>query len=1087
MLRVVSCLTVQHDWRLVVLAGAVCFLTSLVAVNLFHRAGATTGRSKALWLATTGAATGYGIWATHFIAMLAYSPGLPTGYDVALTMLSLLAAAVVTGAGFTVAARRGTSWAAPAGGALVGLGVAAMHYTGMSAVEVPGHMSWSADLVVISIASGVVFGVAALVVAVRSSGTRSMMWSASLLTLAIVAHHFTAMGAVEIMPDPTRTIAALSLSPGALAMTIASAALAVLGISLISARAANARQRLMASSQAEISKQAERLGTALANMSQGLCMFDADQRLAVCNEHYARIYGLSAEQVRPGTTLQQILEYRVANGLYSGSAPEEYIRDQVALSTSGVASNQIVQLSDGRFVAIACRPMAGGGWVATHEDVTERQELSARLERQHQLLKGQEEQLRAQHLQLDAALNNMVQGLAMFDAEGRIVVANARYAEMYGLPLELAQPGTEFRRIVACRVANGDFGDMTVDDALGMLAGRMAGKDSANYQIELAHGRCIAVSLRRMADGGLITTHQDITELKSREQELSAQKLQFEMALTSMSQGLCVFDAEQRLVICNEPYLQIYGLSRASVRPGMTVREILELRIANGIYAGTSPEAYLREREAIQAAGQPRISIHHFPDGRIIELGHHPIPGGGWIASHNDITERRSIEVRLEHAARHDALTNLPNRVLLREQLEQTLLRLRPGDKNVAVLWLELDRFKEVNNTLGLAAGDALLKSAADRLRALIGEDDLIARLSGDEFAVAQVGSSPEDAALLAARMLESLSAPYECAGHEVETGASIGIAMFPSDGNDPDQLLKNADLALDGAKTDGRGTYRFFEYAMNTRMQMRRELERDLRKALKSYNFQLEYQPLLDLATNEVSGCEALLRWNHPERGRISPAAFIPVAEATGLIVPIGEWALREACAEAATWPGEAMIAVNLSAVQFRSRLLVQTVVDALNHSGLSPRRLELEITESVLLDDSEGTLCVLRQLRDLGVRIALDDFGTGYSSLSYLRSFPFHKIKIDRCFIADLSNENGGALAIFRAVVQLGASLGMAITAEGVETAEQLAIVRAEGCSEAQGYLFSPPRSAADIRCLHFSGRAQAPVPRVALARAV
>ena len=309
--------------------------------------------------------------------------------------------------------------------------------------------------------------------------------------------------------------------------------------------------------------------------------------------------------------------------------------------------------------------------------------------------------------------------------------------------------------------------------------------------------------------------------------------------------------------------------------------------------------------------------------------------------------------------------------------------------------------------------------------------------------------------------------------GHVVEgrplvVGTSIGIAISPSDGNDSEQLMKNSDLALYVAKADGRGTYRFFEPAMNTRMQARRALERDLRNALGAGEFELHYQPILDLATDQICGCEALLRWNHPDRGRVSPADIIPAAEANGLIVPIGEWALREACREAATWPDNLKVAVNLSAVQFKSRHLAQTVVSALAASGLAPRRLELEITESVLLTDGEAVLEALKQLHELGVRIALDDFGTGYSSLSYLRSFPFHKIKIDRCFVRDISSTIPSSMAILRTVAQLGRTLGMTTTAEGVETEEQLELVRSEGCTESQGYLLSPPVAAAAVRRL-------------------
>jgi diguanylate cyclase (GGDEF)-like protein len=964
----------------------------------------------------------------------------------------------------------------------------------------------------------------------------------------------------------------------------------------------------------------EQLDAALENMFQGLAMFDAGQRLIVCNTRYSQMYGLTPDQVRPGTTVREILQHRLASGNYVINDNDSFLDSWT--SGFGEVSTRVQELADGRIISVSRRSMASGGRLVTHEDITERQQLSARLAQQHQLLSEQEEKLRTRNLQLDAAMNNMAQGLAMFDSGHRIIIANARYAEIYGLPAELTKPGTSLRAILACRLANGEFENAKLEDVHRLFINRLGNRELWQHAVELPNGRCISVSLRRMGNGWLISTHQDvtdlqqaektamearalaeraasaaqvahrhllealdvvpegivlfdaddrfimwnrrytemyghstiaagksfaevlraglargqypeaegreeawladrlarhanrqnnheqrlpngrwvrveerrtadggaigvridITELKRREDELRAQKLQFEMALTSLAQGLCVFDADERLVMCNEPYLRMYGLSRQNVHPGTPVRDILMQRMAGGMYGGPSADDYFGERFAVVAAGLPAVNVHHMPDGRIIELGHHPIQGGGWVATHNDITERRRIEARLEHLARHDPLTGLPNRILLREHLEQALSRTRSSAEGVAVLWLDLDRFKEVNDTFGHPAGDALLKEVAARLRASLREGDLVARLGGDEFAIVQSIAAPEDAATLATSVLSSVGKPYDLDGQQVEIGTSIGIAVSPNDGHDADQFLKGADLALYGAKTDGRGSYRFFEPMMNTLMHARRELEKDLRKALRNGEFEIEYQPVVDLGKDRIGGCEALLRWNHPEHGRISPATFIPAAEATGLIVQIGEWVLRAACAEAATWPHDVRVAVNLSTIQLKSRGLMQAVMGALAASGLAPQRLELEITESVLLNDSEATRAILRQLHDLGVRIALDDFGTGYSSLSYLRSFPFDKIKIDRCFIADLSSDSHHARAILRAVVQLGSSLGMTTTAEGVETDEQLSIVRQEGCTEVQGYIFSTPKRATELKRSYFADHARQAAPACA-----
>jgi diguanylate cyclase (GGDEF)-like protein len=428
------------------------------------------------------------------------------------------------------------------------------------------------------------------------------------------------------------------------------------------------------------------------------------------------------------------------------------------------------------------------------------------------------------------------------------------------------------------------------------------------------------------------------------------------------------------------------------------------------------------------------------------------------------IAEGARATAEIRELIQHDPLTGAATRVSFREHLHRTLARVRRHGERVAVLLLNLDRFKSVNETLGRPAGDLLLKQVAERLRACSRDTDTVARLGGDEFAIIQAAlRTPEDASALALRIVNALQRPFDLDGHQVVIGASIGLSTAPGDGLDPDQLLSNADLALDRAKADGRNTYRFFEPEMNERAQARRQLELDLRKALANGEFELHYQPLVSLETNEITGFEALIRWQHPERGMIPPGDFIPLAEETGLIVPIGEWVLARACSDAANWPGGVRVAVNLSPAQFKSRSLVEAVHEALTKADLPASRLELEITESVLLISNEGTMAALHQLLDLGVHISMDDFGTGYSSLSYLRSFPFDKIKIDRSFVRDLGSHQDCA-AIVRAVAGLGASLGMATTAEGVETQEQLEKLRAEGCTEVQGFLLSRPQPASE-----------------------
>jgi diguanylate cyclase (GGDEF)-like protein len=546
---------------------------------------------------------------------------------------------------------------------------------------------------------------------------------------------------------------------------------------------------------------------------------------------------------------------------------------------------------------------------------------------------------------------------------------------------------------------------------------------------------------------------------------IAAQNRRFDVALNNMSHGLCMFDADGTLIVQNDRYLEIYGLSPGSIKPGCTLREHLEVLSTAGAL-GADRDKYIAELRAAFAQGKSIQTTRELQGGRIVHVSDRPMPGGGWLATHEDVTERIRNEERVAYLARHDILTGLPNRLHFRERAEEALPLLRRGE-DFAVLCIDLDHFKEVNDTLGHPAGDKLLKLVADRLRQNVRETDILARVGGDEFAVVQTMlQRPEEVTVLASRIIEVLSEPYEVDSQEVVVGASIGVAIAPGDGDDPDQLLKNADMALHRAKADGRGMFRFFEAEMDARLQARRRLEMELRKAVTQNEFEVYYQPIVDLKDNRVTSFEALVRWNHPERGLVMPDEFISAAEKLGLIGPIGEWVLHQACADAATWPRDIRVAVNLSPLQFR-KTLVPSVVQSLATAGLCASRLELEITESVVLQNNEATMSMLRQLHDIGVRISMDDFGTGYSSLSYLHSFPFDKIKIDRLFVSDL-DANSDCAAIVRAVAGLGKTLGMKTTAEGVETCEQLDWLRSEGCTEVQGYLFSRPQPARNLALL-------------------
>jgi diguanylate cyclase (GGDEF)-like protein len=546
---------------------------------------------------------------------------------------------------------------------------------------------------------------------------------------------------------------------------------------------------------------------------------------------------------------------------------------------------------------------------------------------------------------------------------------------------------------------------------------------------------------------------------------LAAKSNLLELTLENMSQGLCMFDRSQRLVVCNRHYADMYGLSPAQTAPGTTLRAILEARVAAG-HSPADAQEYIDKRLLEVARPEPYYAVNHLRDGRVIAVMHQPRRDGGWVAIHQDITAQKRVEAEVAHMARHDSLTDLANRTLFMEKIDEALARLRRGGERFSVFMIDVDRFKAVNDSLGHPVGDALLKAVAQRLRVAVRETDTVGRFGGDEFAVLQTlaADQKEGAVTLATRILAAINEPYDLEGYKASIGASIGIALAPADGASANELLKNADVALYQVKSAGRNGFRFFEPKMETDARSRHALENDLRAAIARGEFELHYQTIVAFATRRVCAAEALIRWHHPQLGTIAPDRFIPIAEETGLIVQLGEWIIRRACAEAAHWPPHVTLAINLSPLQFGKGDLAEIVSGALADAGLAPERLELEITESVLLQQDEGNLATLHRLKRLGVSVVLDDFGTGYSSLTYLHMFPFDKIKIDKSFVHKLST-SAECAAIVCAVVGLGASLGIATVAEGVETGEQFALLRVAGCSQAQGYLFSRPVPAAQL----------------------
>ncbi|MET0444768.1 MAG: EAL domain-containing protein, partial [Pseudorhodoplanes sp.] len=777
MLRVWNCIALQHDWRQVLLAAAVCFLTSVAAVNLFTRARSATSDTRIAWLLTAGILTGCGTWATHFIAMLAYTPGFTIHYDLVITACSLVAATVMTTAGFAVALLGRRRRSALMGGALIGAGIACMHYMGMASLRIPAIIIWQPGLVAASILLGMMFGAAAVLVAQNARGQLKLIAASLLLTLAISVHHFVAMGAIDLIYLGTGVDEASLLSPIELSLAVA------------------------------------------------------------------------------------------------------------AFTATVVITGLVVAVADHR----------------TRRSISKR------------------------NLQLDAALNNMGQGLCMYDAQGALELWNDSYLRMYRIPGDKMYVGATSGEVIAMRAAAGTL----------------------------------------------------FTEM-----EVYSEKL--------------------------------HGAIEARV---------------------------------------PTSQTAELPDGRIINVRYRPMKNGGWVATHADITDRKLSEARIVHLARHDPVTDLPNRVAFNEHLSRVFSEASAGHGSFAIVRIDIDRFKDVNDVYGQSVGDAVLAKLAKRLT-LACNGAFLARPSGDIFSiVSHLGAEPQTAEDLCARLSGVLDNTFQIDGQQIPVGCTVGISVYPQDGADVETLIAHADLALDRAKSEERGTIRFFEAGMDQQIREKRLLQRDLVQAIENKQFELYYQPQAS-ADGAIVAFEVLLRWRHPVRGMISPSLFIPLAEETGLISAIDQWVIREACREAATWDKPLSIAINLSPIDFRRGDVTGMIGAVLEETGIDPRRIEIEITEGVLIADFAVAIGILHNIKELGVRVAMDDFGTGYSSLSYLQAFPFDKIKIDQTFVAKLEH-NPQSAAIVHAIIGLGRSLKLPVIAEGVETAAQLSFLTAEGCAEIQGYL--------------------------------
>jgi diguanylate cyclase (GGDEF)-like protein/PAS domain S-box-containing protein len=673
---------------------------------------------------------------------------------------------------------------------------------------------------------------------------------------------------------------------------------------------------------------------------------------------------------------------------------------------------------------------------------------------------------REHNVLLDTALNNMSQGLCMFDAQARLVVCNRRYIEMYGLSTDVVKPGCALRDLLRHRIERGSFsGD---PDGYGAeLQQAIARGQTTKTLVEAKDGHIVAVVNQPMEGGGWVATHEDITELRRAEMERDRNRTFLDTLFEHLPITVTVKDARDgRYVLVNRAAEALFAVPRGQML-GKRVHDVFPKAEADFFAA--------RDREVMQspdrllvvehAVNTPHDGTHILTTKKLAIRGENGEPQY-LLGLSEDITERKRAEDRVAYLAHHDPLTDLPNRAAFNEQLSFARERALAADAAFAVLCLDIDRFKEVNDVFGHAAGDALLREVAKRL-ATAAEGAFLARLGADEFAlISSEGAQPASAAALARRVQSAVTGELDIEGYRRRAELSIGVAIFPTDGADSATLLANAGAALDRAKEEGRGAIHFFAAAMDLELRERRALQHDLQSAIARDELTLHYQPQARVE-GEIVGFEALARWQHPTRGAVPPSTFIPLAEESGLIVPISEWILRTACREAAAWPRPLQIAVNLSPVQFRHGDVAGLVHTVLLETGLSPDRLELEVTEGVLIDDFSRAVSILRRLKSLGVRIAMDDFGTAYSSLSYLQSFPFDKIKIDQAFISNVERNRQSA-AIARAVIALARVLGLPVLAEGVETKEQLAFLAREGCDEVQGYLIGRPRPIAEYAAL-------------------
>lgn len=755
---------------------------------------------------------------------------------------------------------------------------------------------------------------------------------------------------------------------------------------------------------------------AIEAMAQGICVLDSDFRIVLYNRGFLESTKVSPQPVQIGTPFRDLFQDSPDE---SNPTALKKWQDVERLLKSGEPFRLQRKFAGDKIITLYFQPITGGGWVVTSE----------RSAQDHNL------ELQDEHGLLFHVLQYASIGMCVYDAARNIVTCN-----------------DEYRRIYGCDPARDTFDDLLCDT-------RMTSKRP------LSDGRVVEVRAIPLETGGWLTEHEEAVPKRRLDQALQDRNRLLDTALDHMAHGLCAYDSQFRVIVVNQRYLETYRLKPEEAKFGTPMVELMRRSIERGVHASTNAEAMFADLKERLIKNKEPVLVRHLANGRVIAVRHQPMGDGGWVGTYEDITERHNAQENISRMARHDALTALPNRLMLQERMIEGLTSVACDNGHMAVMCFDLDNFKAINDSLGHPFGDKLLKAMAERLRAVVDERDTLARLGGDEFAILHPSADAEEARDLGNRLVASASAPFLIEGQEINPSICVGIAVAPENGTTGEELMKRADLALYRAKSAGRGTVAFFHPEMDRQVQARRAIEVDLRHAISSGSLDVAYQPQMKLSTGEIVGMEALVRWTHPERGPIPPAEFIPVAEETGLIAPLGELVLRRACAEAVHWPASITLAVNLSPVQFRNRGLVSVIMNILASTQFPARRLDLEITEAVLMQKNQAVMDMLHQLRTLGVRITMDDFGTGYSSLSYLRRFPFDKIKIDRSFVADIGTSES-ATAIIQTIAALGSAMRIETTAEGVETPEQLTLLRLVGCTEVQGYLIGRPSPAREAR---------------------